>query len=172
MDTFSVAKTYSQNLCLQQCVLRTSTDPLGNASLILNSIISVRNNISWCLQYCPEECQRIKFNVRSYHSLYPTDQYAKSLLATNKRLLALNLTVDQVRRSIVSAKLNYKSPTSNIIHETEDLPVSILLANIGGQLGLFLGMSVLSFIEIFELLFTFAFHKLRVFLEKKAISFS
>lgn len=44
--------------------------------------------------------------------------------------------------------------TSSIIEETAELTFSSFLGSLGGQLGLLLGMSFLSFLELVEILFT------------------
>ena len=44
--------------------------------------------------------------------------------------------------------------TYTLIEESPNMGVFDLIGKLGGQLGLFLGMSLLSLVEIFEMLFT------------------
>jgi hypothetical protein len=48
--------------------------------------------------------------------------------------------------------VNYETMTTTIIEEIPELSFPTLLGSLGGQLGLLLGMSFLSFIELFEMM--------------------
>ncbi len=106
---------------------------------------------SECLKVCPEECDLIEFNVFQYFSYYPNDAYALQLQARSP--LLANLSLEDVKESVILLNVNYETMVSTIVEETPAMTFPTLLGNLGGQLGLFLGMSFLSFIELFEILF-------------------
>ena len=53
----------------------------------------------------------------------------------------------------VSFAAFYKSLKYTIIEQKQEVELSDLISNIGGVIGVFLGISFLSFVEVFELLF-------------------
>jgi len=71
----------------------------------------------------------------------------------NRSRLLKNLSVQDIKESVILLNINYETMVSTIIEETPALPFPTLLGNLGGQLGLFLGMSFLSFVELFEMIF-------------------
>lgn len=78
--------------------------------------------------------------------------YAISLAEQFPRIKALNLSLDDLKESLLQLNINYGCMATTLIEEHAEFPFSTFLANLGGQLGLFLGMSFLSFFEIFEIL--------------------
>ena len=61
------------------------------------------------------------------------------------------LNQEQVKQSVLKLNIFYDSLEYEYITEKPKMNLVDLLANIGGTLGLCLGISVLSFIEIFEI---------------------
>lgn len=107
-------------------------------------------NTSECFKKCPEECHQIEYKIFQYFSKYPNDAYALEL-KKNSRLLA-NLSVKDVKKSMILLNVNYETMIATVTEETPAMPFATLLGNLGGQLGLFLGLSVISFVEIVEIL--------------------
>jgi hypothetical protein len=75
----------------------------------------------------------------------------------------LTTQVDEeiARRSFVGLNLFYKELTYDISSESPQLTAITLFANIGSYLGLFLGVSVFSLVEIIQFLIEIAFVKSR-----------
>ena len=71
-------------------------------------------------------------------------------------------TYQQIKQSIASININYNQLGYTQIKEAQKITAIDLATNIGGTMGLFLGLSFLSFIEIIELLIEIIF----VFFEK------
>ena len=71
-------------------------------------------------------------------------------------------TYQQLKESIASININYNQLGYTQIKEAQKITAIDLATNIGGTMGLFLGLSFLSFIEIIELLIEIIF----VFFEK------
>ena len=108
-------------------------------------------NITECVEKCPPECHIISFRKFSHYARFPNDKYA---LALKKRSpLLTNLSLNEIKQSLIRLNINYQSLITTEIGEAPAMSFESLLASLGGHLGLFLGMSLLSFMEIFEILF-------------------
>ncbi len=75
----------------------------------------------------------------------------------------MNETIDMsnVRESVVSLNVYYNSLSYTLATESPKLDIISLLSNIGGSLGLFMGVSFLSLVEILVLLLDIAFFMLK-----------
>jgi hypothetical protein len=165
---------YSQQLCIFQCIQRESIKKynctlsyitsLFNASACNFSFKEFRSaldNITKsgeifhdiCLPLCPLECNQTLYKTSiSSFSLYGTKYL--STIQRNPNLASdfLKRTLDSITATQSFVKLNvfYESLSYTISTETSKIDVISLLASIGGNLGLFLGVSVFSLCEIFE----------------------
>ena len=63
-----------------------------------------------------------------------------------------NLTYEHIKQSVLRLNIYYQTMEYTHISEKPKINIVDLLANIGGTLGLCLGLSVLSFIEMFEIM--------------------
>ena len=173
-------QTVVQNLC--EC-FDPKYPPLGNMTIkCLNfyqveCTLNVTDNIflngndylSICGFDCPIACNTVDYSLSISLSSYPSQFYVQALEkknylfnfdTTNKR----NLLSD-VKSFIVKVSVNYNQLGYSYIQEQVSLDVFSIVGNVGGQFGLFLGLSVLSFIEIFELLIDITFYlKKRLFM--------
>ena len=59
--------------------------------------------------------------------------------------------VEEARKSFLMVNIYYKEIAYTYISESPKWNIVTLLSNFGGQLGLFIGMSLLSFLEFFDL---------------------
>ncbi len=59
---------------------------------------------------------------------------------------------EEVQRSFYSLVIYYKDLKYTFIKEEADMVLADLISNIGGLLGIFVGYSLISFLEIIELL--------------------
>ena len=100
---------------------------------ILDLFLS-ENTTSICETKCPLECSSIQYNSVFYHGIGD-----KIIKANSETRLLLNIYYDS---------LSYTT-----IDETPKTEWIDLISNTGGTLGLFLGISVLSLGEIFEIIF-------------------
>ena len=71
------------------------------------------------------------------------------------------INVSSVRESVVSLNVYYNSLSYTLATESPKLNIISLLSNIGGSLGLFMGVSFLSLVEILALLLDIAFFMLK-----------
>ena len=103
---------------------------------------------------CPLECET---NILSYAysiSEYPTIQNSKFLMNQSlikKRLGSLSYT--DLKQNVARVQIFYNELKETFISEEIKTQIFDLVSNIGGTLGLFLGLSFLSLIEFFEIFF-------------------
>lgn len=110
-----------------------------------------------CVPECPLECDTIR--------------YEKSLSFSKLSPLALNfsnnfgesLTLKELQDSLMFINIYYDDLTYTSISQTEEIDIFGFISNLGGILGLFIGISFLSFAEIFELILEILF----ILFEKK-----
>lgn len=110
-----------------------------------------------CPKECPLECESVTYLTSISMSEYPSTNYAERLIKNtriqNKFDNRSNVTVEELRNNMLAinvyyGKLNYKS-----YQESAKTQMVDLVSGIGGTIGLFLGVSFLSFIEIIDLFF-------------------
>lgn len=117
-----------------------------------------------CQSRCPLECESIKYNMYSSESDYPSKAYA-SLLMQNPLIRSKyasnpsDLTYDSLKRNLVQISVYYGDLGYQKFEELEKTRVGDLISRIGGTLGLFLGMSFLSFVEIIDILLQICFYR-------------
>ena len=76
-----------------------------------------------------------------------------SNLTKNEYGLTKFMTYEQVQKSFMVIFVYYNDLKYTLISEEPKTELFILISEIGGILGLFLGISFLSFFELFEILF-------------------
>ena len=113
-----------------------------------------QEQINTCITtYCPLECNRTTFNYELSSSELIGDMYV-DFIKSNKRLsqdfVTRKITSETAKKSFVYLFLAYDSLSYTLSNEYPNMDVVGLLAAIGGTFGLFMGVSVLSFCEIFE----------------------
>jgi hypothetical protein len=62
------------------------------------------------------------------------------------------MNYENVRKSVAKVSIFYNDLKETVITENVKISLADLVSSIGGTLGLFVGMSLLSAIEVFELL--------------------
>ena len=177
----SVNKTYSLDNCLRVCYRHTALSvcncfddilkpipenttmklcstakELSCVDNLLTEIVMKKNPIYNCSKFCPVECVRYYFTFNSYYTMFPKTSYANLWLNNKTFYLGSNtigrpLTVTEFKQNLVQLNIYYNSLSYQYLTQSETTPFVSLISNIGGVLGLFIGMSVLSFVEIFEI---------------------
>uniref|UniRef100_A0A8D1N5K8 Bile acid-sensitive ion channel n=1 Tax=Sus scrofa TaxID=9823 RepID=A0A8D1N5K8_PIG len=97
---------------------------------------------------CPVPCEETDYPATVSYSTFPSQKALKHL---SKKL---NQSQEYVRENLVNIEINYSDLNYKITQQQKAVSVSELLADVGGQLGLFCGASVITIIEIFEYIFT------------------
>ena len=166
---------YSQQLCFMQCLQKKFIEKYNCTSYTLISLYNVSqcnspvedmiwsmddsfdrnliNNI--CLPLCPLECNETLFKTSISFSQF-TENYLISNITSNPNLAMdfMNRTVDAMtaRESFVDVNIFYNSLSYVETSESPKMDMAALLASVGGNLGLFLGVSVFSLCELVEAL--------------------
>jgi hypothetical protein len=164
---------YSRAFCLKQCTQMKAISLCGcsnpfyvslyeracqNESEVECSQSIFYNRASYqgeCLLKCPLECSLTSFETTQTSISLLGDSYL-GYLNENPRLLSDFVTrpisLRVAKESVVKLSIFYESLSYEMSKEYSNMNVVDLLANIGGTLSLFLGISVLSLCELVELL--------------------
>ena len=169
---------YTQQLCIEQCFqkmciekcncttpyvksLFTGSDTCQNASSdcslnVYFNIFLLDNYVERvCLPWCPLECNKTEYAARVSSSQLVADTFVDFIRErTNlaRDFVFKPLNVDTARNSLVYVSIYYDSLSYTLSTETPQMDVYSLLANIGGTLGLFMGVSVFSVCELVQVL--------------------
>ena len=131
-----------------------------------------------CAPLCPIECARQEMVKSLSYETYPTSEaYVRELKSGRGGPLA-RASFDAVRNhsdfsdanlkhNLVKLSVFYESLSYKRVDESPALTVISLVANIGGYMSLFLGMSLLSFVTLFELAAQIVFAVFAVLLRKR-----
>jgi hypothetical protein len=161
---------YSQELCVVQCMQEkviqkcNSSIPyfvsLYNNSLdyeswcagkTLNSdeIISIEPSVLNCLTHCPLECNSTEFKLSTTSQAYTGKMFEYIVKGTPEFASDFKsaITTETASNKFVQLNLYYDSLTFTTSSDTPSMDIVAFLGNVGGTLGLFLGVSVLSVCE-------------------------
>jgi hypothetical protein len=104
-----------------------------------------------CHQYCPLECDSMSYKVTPYLELIKD---SGKISKGRKGGYDLNFeTYEEVNSHFVSVLIYYRDLRYTRISQDPKTQTFDFISNIGGILGLFLGISFLSFVELFEIIF-------------------
>lgn len=165
--------SYKQQDCLDYCLgrelnrsfnLSSEIDKLSNVIEILikkfnwstSDTFEIRYNITKnksneCIQHCPSECNSISYSVStSFSSLNINDFFLNSVKKKFSNSWP-NLTLEDIRKNYYSISIYYSDLKYTNISQMAKSSFFDVVSNIGGILGLFIGISFLSFAEILEL---------------------
>lgn len=175
-----LGKKYKQDdcfgLCYQKYVLQkcgcldTYFYPIPNQTLCL-SLVDVTCNLKSYLKFyqndlkqvcgsqCPLECESETFELTLSSSSYPSRGYVNQLAYFSRDSSWSNIfpnisqvSYEQLKDQILSLNVYYGEMKYTTIEELEKTSFLDLVASVGGTLGLFLGMSFMSFCEVFDVL--------------------
>ena len=142
-----------------------SSETLTCLSDLSDNFTSDSSLINECYSLCPLECNRnFLVNSVNYYRFPYSDTYAYYLKSTvlanmandtEQNLKAQKDFVDNFGNNVVEFRLFYESLAYTSVEEEPKMSGEDLLGSLGGHLHLFLGMSLLSFAEIVELVVMF-----------------
>ena len=125
---------------------------------ITNSIFLKRNDyVNICGFDCPIQCNSIDYIISNSMAFYPSPYYVDILANKTNFLKNFNSSdkenlLSSVRKYLVRVTISYNELGYTLIQEFPSIDPATLVGNVGGQFGLFLGISILSIIEVFELM--------------------
>ncbi|XP_055452649.1 acid-sensing ion channel 5 [Psammomys obesus] len=97
---------------------------------------------------CPVSCEETEYPATISYSTFPSQRAAR--LLTKK----LNRSQEYIRENLVYIEINYSDLNYKITQQQKAVSMPELLADVGGQLGLFCGASLITIIELIEYVFT------------------
>jgi hypothetical protein len=175
-----LSKNYRQKYCLQLCSQRYLINKCGCYDSYLPSLnysepcIELSNltcgyfnyvafhelGISAeCFTECPVECQTISYGLTTSQLIYPSLSYSELLKkyqdylnivskgSINRNFNDYNL----IRQSTLAVNIYFEDIGYTIVSEYPAKTIEQFLADIGGLMGLCLGTSLLSFVELIEI---------------------
>eukprot|EP00112_Aurelia_sp_Birch-Aquarium-sp1_P014072 Seg3010.2 transcript_id=Seg3010.2/GoldUCD/mRNA.D3Y31 product="Acid-sensing ion channel 4-B" protein_id=Seg3010.2/GoldUCD/D3Y31 len=122
---------------------------------------------------CRYPCEQEVYETKTNRNPWPQAFQASSLLPiirASSRRAKPNYSVDEIRATMIKLSISYENNAETIQEEKELYTLSSIVSDLGGQMGLFLGASLLSLAEILALILTHAWRKLSVRNEVKAFT--
>ena len=118
-----------------------------------------------CQNECPLECYKTLYSYASSFTMYPSKPYANRLIKDPNIISRFSnqteLTHQRLRDNILALYVYFDSFEVMNIQESAQTDVPTLIAGIGGTLGLFLGISVLSLFEFVEITLEISLSKMK-----------
>ncbi len=105
-----------------------------------------------CFEYCPDKCDSIDYTINNYFEPLPNSGIISNQSKKEYGLDKFN-TYEEVNKHFVVLYVYYKDLKYTFISQQPKVELFDLISNIGGILGLFLGVSFLSCVEFFEIIF-------------------
>lgn len=108
-----------------------------------------------CEDECPLECTKTEFNIEKSFAQFPSRDYSV-ILEANKLVPKPEAFVENnyeiLSQSMVGVEISFANIGFTHINEHPSVTIYSLIADIGGTLGLFIGISLISFIEVIEII--------------------
>ena len=167
---------YEQQLCIGQCMQNIFIECCNCTNLFFVSVYDEYDQCSnhssvfepyfeefftdsyidtYCLPRCPLECNRTEYKTSLYFTQLSGDYYLGKLLehpVLSTDFITRPINLDTARDSFVYVNIYYDSLSYTVTSESPKMDIVSLLASIGGNLSLFLGVSVFSVCEIVEVI--------------------
>ena len=171
IDFIQSKRKYSQDECIKLCqnlLYQEKTDCLCKLTSLEDNLVKqcVKNNIyqnctsqyiylfqkqyveEICPKYCPLECETNQLIFSQYSEIITV----KGKINDTFRYKEFN-TYENVSRTFFTIYVYYENLKLTLINQQPKMQPFDLISSLGGLVGLFLGMGVLSFAELFEIMF-------------------
>ncbi len=133
-------------------------------------VCSKQKKVFW-----PSSATRMKVQHYRLYSNYPTQWYANQMLNNSAFLTmvaktaATNFTptVSFLQSNTLQLNVYYNTMGYMVVQESAAVTVDVLIAQFGGNVGLFLGMTFMSLIEIVEVVFYMIYFNIKKLIQKK-----
>ncbi|KAH0509881.1 Acid-sensing ion channel 5 [Microtus ochrogaster] len=147
LKSFTTYNTYS---CLKECKAQHIQRLCGCLPFLLPDHIELGGlcTMGTHNSSCPVSCEEIEYPATVSYSTFPSQRALKFLAKK------LNQSQEYLSENLVNIEINYSDLNYKITQQQKAVSVPELLADVGGQLGLFCGASLITIIEIIEYLLT------------------
>lgn len=145
--------------CSSGVVIQTSKPSCDSEAQSLCGLKSGKKSKIECFNKCPIECSSVSYDLRNSISEYPSEHHLETIkewlvkMGHHTQAEITNVDDNQLRKRLFSINVFYDNLKYTHISEIPNQTFGDLVADIGGTLGLFLGMSLLSFIDLYEIMF-------------------
>jgi hypothetical protein len=107
-----------------------------------------------CQKYCPLECDSMNYVINTFSEHITLN----GLVSEKHKTKNFNFsTYEEAKKGFFQIRIYYNELKYTLISEEARYEIFNFVSNIGGILGLFLGLSFLSVVEIFEIIFEIMF---------------
>ena len=142
---------------LSECIPRTDTDTeIKKCVSKYLRIFRQKLKNEKCQKYCPLECDSMSYFVTPYIENFPAMKNISEFREKDYDLYRYK-TYEEVNKHHIVIYVYYKDLKYTLISQEAKSETFNFISNIGGILGLFLGISFLSFIEIVEIFLEISF---------------
>lgn len=136
----------------------TDTYPICTNLSAVMCVSSARTNyslyVSDCNQ-CPLECNTVSYYLQTSRSRYPTTYYTSYLQKHTDIVTRFppgtTLNDNYIQKNTLVMNIYYVDLSVSNVVEMPSITFDYLMGNVGGYLGLFVGMSLLSLVEFIEI---------------------
>ncbi|XP_071798894.1 acid-sensing ion channel 1-like [Asterias amurensis] len=170
-EAYQEPTNYSRNTCLSNCerdaiIDKCSCQPLGYLRLDEISLCNItqlkctekalvvhRGRAAEGTCTCPVSCDYFTYEPTISMARYPSISVLQSAMDSYGSRENASLYDEQyVTKSLVYLDVYYNELSTTTYDQVEDLPFTALLGELGGQLGLFLGASIITAVEFIDYL--------------------
>ena len=135
------------------CTVTNSTQ-MDCYDAVYNEFLSAQFIEAECMPQCPLECKRTDYSTSISMNGYPTIPYENTLTVFSNLYNASTFS-QSLRYNVLKVNIYYDSLSYTKIDEEPAIDTTTLVSNIGGSMGLMLGVSFAIMVEFFELLLKF-----------------
>jgi len=121
------------------------------------------DSINQCLNYCPLECDSIKYEITPYLRLI--NAFNGNITNSLFQFSDTFKTYENVTKTFYSISVYYEDLKYTLISQEPKIELFGLISNIGGTFSLFLGFSFVTLLELFRVIFEIVY----VFVKKRRI---
>ena len=170
----TLGRNYSQQFCFKLCIQDQINSMCGCANTFFPTFVNQstkfcslsndvtcslnvisENDLKTCQLKCPEECSYVDYEIATFKTKYPSIPYSKLLYSYVKDVKGINLSYNDISRAFTKINIYYHDMKYTTTTQVAKMDFPDLFSSFGGNLGLFLGMSFLTFVEIVEIVFNF-----------------
>jgi hypothetical protein len=185
----TLGETYSHEYCFSLCLQKNIMNKCNCSNTLMpifngtdkfcsdpnTDIVCLKNLVNSfgdtnasadCQTACPNECESIDYGISTYRTLYPTLSYVKNLY-TYLQNRNISIRYVDVEKAVTKVNIYYKSMEYTITIQKIQTSPEDLFSNIGGTVGLYIGISILSLVEVVELGFNLVLALLTFLKSKK-----
>jgi hypothetical protein len=108
-----------------------------------------------CILECPLECDYVRYDLSSSALNFPNEEFFKILKNSSNEYAVMS--IDEFKQKYLLLNVFYVNKEYTEMKEIPKISLIDLVSNLGGVVGVFLGLSIFTLIEIMELIIQLVF---------------